>query len=447
LERFGRSRLAVLSLVFVVLIAVSAVSALATGGSGLVPQYGGQPPAGFDPAEAPAGSAEGIASLAAAGEEAVEAREDRVAELASPALEAEREASQTEFTDITASGAADLFVDEFGALLEAATIDAAELSEGGAVAGFLDDFTMRVDRPGAANDALVESPLPLRAENEQGVDAPVDLSLDAGAQEFEPGNPVVDVALPGVLEDGAEVGGVGVFPAAGAAGESDAQLLEGGKAALYHEAVTDTDVVLAPVATGLEASWVVRSPQAPAQQRLRFDLPEGGEIVLAPDGGADLIDGETRLGRVLPAMAIDAQGEQVEVSYEVDGDTLVVNVDHQGEDVAYPVWVDPVIEEWLSATNTNSWYHGYAYDGLSQWFWTSNQPTTNSPLAPRTSCYTPVSCYKPAGMPVPPYGRGLYAYVFPGAPYQIPANTYGEWVYDPPGSTTQVSQAVLGPNF
>jgi hypothetical protein len=447
LERFGRSRLAAVLLVLVVLAAVSAVSALATGEAELVPQYGGEPPAGFEPGEAPAASPAGIASLTQVGEEAVEAREDREEELASPALEAEREASRTEFTDATQSEAADLFVDEFGVLLEAATIDSAALSEGGQVAVFLDDFTMRVDRPGAANDALVESPLPLRVENEQGVEAPVDLSLESAAEEFAPSNPVVDVSLPETLEDGAEVGGVSVFPSAGAAGGSEAQLLDGGKATLYHEAVTDTDVVLAPVATGLEASWLVRSPQAPAQQRLRFALPTGGEIVLAPDGGADLVDGDTRLGRVLPAMAIDAQGEPVDVSYEVDGDELVVDVDHQNGDVAYPVWVDPVVEDWLGASNTQSWYHGYNSDGQSQWFWTSNQPATNSPFAPRVNCYTPVSCYKPAGMPVPPYGRGLYAYVFPGAPYQIPGGTFAEWVYDPPGATTQVTQAVLGPNF
>jgi hypothetical protein len=443
LERPGRSRSVAVGLILSTVVALGTVSAFAIGDPELSPQYGGESPAGFDPAEAPGASPEGVAALAELGVQAELAEDQRQ----SPTAEAERQASRAAFTDASSAEAAGLLEDEFAAVLDAASIDAADLSDGGEVTGFLDDFTMRVNRPGTAQDALVESPVPLRVENELGVESPVDLSLDPGVDTFKASNPLVEVTLPRELEDGAHVASVGVYPAADAAGPSEAHVLNGGKAALYHEAVTDTDVVLAPVPTGLEASWLVRSPQAPAQQRLEFDLPQGGEILIAPDGGADLVDGATRLGRVLPAHAIDAQGQPVRVSYETDGDALVLNVDHQGEDLAYPVFVDPVIEDWLGPNRTNSWYHGYNYDGLNQWFWSSNQPTTNAPLAPRTTCYTPVSCYKPAGTASPPYGYGLHAYVFPGSPYQIPAGTYGEWIYDPPGSTTQVSQAVLGPTF
>jgi len=346
LELPGRRRagavLSPVSIVVTAAIAVSAVSAFAIGEEP-EPQFGGEPPAGFDRSDAPAASPAGLQALTDLAARAEQARQERDAELRSPAARSARDSSRTQFGDASAAQAADLFESEFAAQLDAASVEPAELARGGSVARFLDDYTMLVNRPGTAQDTLVESSTPLRAVNEQGVDAMVDLGLEPEAQDFAPANPVVDVSLPDQLEDGAEIGGVRVFPDAGAAGTSAAQLLDGGGATLYHEAVTDTDVILAPVPTGLEASWLVRSPQAPARQRLRFALPEGAEIALAEDGGADLIDGDARLGRVLPAVAVDAQGQQVDVSYEAAGDTLVLDVDHRGEDLAYPIWVDPVI--------------------------------------------------------------------------------------------------------
>ena len=205
-------------------------------------------------------------------------------------------------------------------------------------------------------------------------------------------------------------------------------------------------MILAPVATGLDVSWLVRSPKAPAQQRLRFDLPRDGEIVIAPDGGADLLAGDRHLGRVLPARAFDAAGTEVEASYETDGGTLVVDVDHRDGDLEYPIWVDPVVEDWIGPSQSASWYHGQGYEGLDEWYFYSNQVATPPlPYVSLTSCYEPLSCYKPAGTTTPAYGRGLYIYARPNQ--AIAAGTTAHWAYDPPGVTTQIASAVVGPSF
>jgi len=420
------------------------VTAVAADPSRPAPQQVSEPPAGFDPRQAPGASAAGLASLAKLGERAVEESRARREWLRSGSAIDQRAASRGAYADATAAEAEALVEGDFADLVTAGTFDVASISEGALGTRFLDDYTLRVDRPGTAHDVIVDSPLALRATDDAGRDAPVDLGLRRGVEGFAPANPLVDVMLPETLDDGASVGGVAVYPKTD--GAPIAHRVEAVDGVLYHEAVVDTDALLVPVPTGLEAAWILRSPQAPAEQRLRFALPEGGALQAAPDGGVDLVHGEERLGRVLPPLAVDAQGEEVGVSYGIDGATLVVRVDHREEDIAYPVLVDPVIEDWLGPSQTNSWYHGHNYDGIAQWYWHSNQSVYGQPYAPRTDCFTPVSCYKPAGMPVPPYGRGLYVYVFPH-PQQILAGKFGEWVYDPPGTTTQVTQAVLGPSF
>jgi RHS repeat-associated protein len=426
---------------------VCGVSAVASDVPPLVPQPGGDPPPGVGPEDAPGASEAGRATLVEFAQRAAREKEEQEQYLASDGAVAERLRSQTAHADASAEQAAALVSSDFGALLTAGSFDVATLSEGASAVRFLDDRTLQVDRPGTAEDVLVDSSLPLRAEGKDGIERPVSLAIERDGGSYVAANPLVDVAMPEHLEEGLQVGAmrVSVETREGAAGGT-AQPLDAVDGLLYHEADVDTDVALVPVPTGLETAWLLRSPEAGDEQRLRFELPDGGELIPAPDGGVDVVRGEERLGRVLPPYAVDAQGKEVMVTYEVDGSALVVRAEHRREDVAYPVLVDPLIQDWLGPSQTYSWYHGYNYAGIGYWYWQSNQAVYGQPYAPRTDCYTPVSCYKPAGTAVPPYGRGLYTYVFPG-PQQVPGGTFGEWVYDAPGSTTEITQATLGPNF
>jgi hypothetical protein len=442
LHRFGRSRV-IVALAVALLGTVLSVVALATDVPELKPQFG---PERSPDLQIPGSSEQGLASLGEAGERARRAADEARRARRSPEAVADRAKSRELYVEASPDDVEALLAGDFTSLLTAGKADTASLVEGARHATFLDDRTLLVDLDGAGGKGLVESTLPLRAESEKGGKTPVDLALESVSGGFEAANPLVDVSFPSSLGAGATVGRLRVVPETAGDEPTGPHVLDELGGLLYHETTLDTDLILAPVPTGAEVAWLLRSPQAPESQRLSFDLPDGGELLKAPDGGVDVVVGDERLGRVLPPYAIDAQGQEVDVSYSIDGEALLVEVSHRDADIAYPVLVDPVVEDWLGATSSNSWFHGHNYDGLSHWNWASNQVAYGQPYAPRTDCYAPVSCYTAAGMPVPPYGRGLYTYVF-HSPYVVPANTFGEWVYDPPGTTTQVTSAVLGPSF
>lgn len=100
---------------------------------------------------------------------------------------------------------------------------------------------------------------------------------------------------------------------------------------------------------GLRVSTIIEGPTAPST--FAYELPEDVDIELNDDGSASLSrttdqgpEGDRMtagIGEISAAWAIDANGEQVETHYEVEGHSLVQVVDHAQEDVAYPVVADP----------------------------------------------------------------------------------------------------------
>lgn len=117
-----------------------------------------------------------------------------------------------------------------------------------------------------------------------------------------------------------------------------------------YEGETPT-LVTAVSPTAVETFHVVTSSSAPAEYRTSVDLPPGHELVLGDGGLAAVVDANgAPVVFVEAPWALDAAGVSVPLSLSVEGNEVVVSVDHQSADVAYPVLVDPI---W--------YYYGYGY--------------------------------------------------------------------------------------
>lgn len=273
---------------------------------------------------------------------------------------------------------------------------------------FLGDYAMRIDRPGADDSLAISTGIPLRSRNDAGRKAPVDLRLTSTRTGFEPNNPLTSVWFPARLKDGISLGSSGLRLISGADGV-DAVARRVGDRVFYGNMAADTDAIVNAVPRGFEWSLQIRSPDAPTVHPARFALPADSHLRLLPSGdAAEVVRGGKRLALIEPAWAVDANGRAVEVAYEVRDDTLLLNVRHRSHKTAYPVYVDPVIDDY---SGSNGWH--------------------NNPAA----SFVPWVC--PPGQSAPfvcpnagAYGSGLYVQAPPAA-YQV--NAYTRWVYDTPG--------------
>lgn len=164
---------------------------------------------------------------------------------------------------------------------------------------------------------------------------------------------------------------------------------------------------------------------------------------------------------ISPPRALDAQGSNVPVSYEIDGTDLLIVTRHRSLSVAYPILVDPQIDvrdDWACLNSPNcsaTWFHGDAgaLQGLNSWYFDTNYDYpgyTGNTFAGRKSCYAPAgNCYRNGnGGPTPQYDwqpDGLHILMRPD--FYYPPYKYGQWVYQPPGYTTQVYRTDFGAKF
>jgi RHS repeat-associated protein len=351
-------------------------------------------------------------------------------------MEEAREESQTEFVGLSDASAEDLFVDEFGDVGGAAVPGLEEIAAGREVKRFVDDFSVVLKGEGDRPRVLVEMPRPVRAADENGQKRPVDESLEQQGGDFVPANAVADVAIPDDLGEGVDVGPVTVTPE----GVADGAVSEAGDdQVIYPNALMDTDVAVESTATGVEVFWQLRSPRATEELVLDLDVPEGATAVESAGSVVVMRDGE-QVTTISPPVAVDAQGTDVTAEMNVVGDQVVVSVAHRDKDLAYPLLVDPVIEDWWGGHVGYSWYGGDpdALAGLSNWYHTYSGVPANT-FAPRFSCYTPVNCYNPGQDGS--RNDGLHFYLFP---YNYPANSVAQWNYNPPGATTRIDRVDMG---
>jgi streptogramin lyase len=351
-------------------------------------------------------------------------------ELESPAAASEREASRTEYAGLDAADAAQLLNTQFAEALDSLNAEPARFLSDATLEHPLGETSAAVTSDGRKQ--LMEGTLPVRAPNDEGDLAKIDLTLEGTAEGYEPVNPLVDVTIPESSAEGVEVGDAGLqISQIGAPAEESIGRPFGDMNVFYPEVATDTDLLVSPIEAGVELFEQLRSESSPEDLRFHVDLPEGSSL-LSNDGGAKVVSEEGSTLDVIPApTAVDSQGSQVPVEMTVDGDSLAIQVAHRSEEFAYPILVDPPIkEEWYFP----NWYIGQNLQALTNgaWHWWTSEGAGSSYVYGSTSYI-----YKSWGS-----GRGLYISTPNG---NIPGGKWGHWYYSTPNSQTYLANAWVSP--
>jgi tripartite motif-containing protein 71 len=353
------------------------------------------------------GSATGPVPAPSAGAIAEAESEERERDewLASAPAIAQREASQSAYGALAATGAQELLVSAFPEQLEGLNADPARVLSELEVEEVLGTYGARVAL-GDAENAIIESTVPV--ESELGGDGlePVDLALEQAGDDFIPINPLTEVELPASAGEAIELAG-GVQVELPASNEPGAERL-GDKNLFYPETNPSTDTLISPIAGGVEVFEQLRAPESPEQFRYALDIPSGADLHLVPGGGAEVISaGGDQIVGIAPPWAVDAQGVEVPVTMSIDGSAVVIEIPHRSREVAYPILLDPRFN------------NGY-----------ESPPFLSSDWVPVTT----------ADYPLSRSGSHLAA-VSKGSNFNYPANTWGQWEYSAPGTTAYIENA------
>ncbi len=306
------------------------------------------------------------------------------------------------------------FLSNYAAIVPADT----ELASSGVVIG---------EGPSASGHAtLLESTIPLRTPNDLGAEQPVDLGLEHIEGELQPANPLVEVTVPQELGEGIELPEAGVqIEVLGAPQERAPSTLDQSVAA-YPNVAKDTSFAVAPTPTGVETMTLLQSADSPLSQTFRLDLPEGASLEATENGGAEVRSGEEPLLAVEPPSAIDAEGNDVPVSLQVEGDTLTLQAS-PGPEASYPILLDPVYDtfNWNGVTTTSG-----------SWFATgfNNAPFSSSKAA---TCSNTAGAANQCGTPLTQGTPGLYISVNAGATAQT--NAWTQMAYFVPRASSDYS--------
>lgn len=136
-----------------------------------------------------------------------------------------------------------------------------------------------------------------------------------------PGTPALTIKLPGagVARDARAVGDTVVFEAAAPSTDIAVQTTDGG---------------------GVRQLLTIAAADAPTSYASGIEIPGGGSVRLADDGGAIVVDqAGVAVAQVPAPWAKDASGAAVPTHFTADGATLTQHIDHAG--ATYPVVADP----------------------------------------------------------------------------------------------------------
>jgi YD repeat-containing protein len=326
----------------------------------------------------------------------------------SPEAQAERAQSRHRYGSATNERALEIAKDTFPSALTTDVWQAVKLGAGERIRKRLGRYALQVDRPGASADAIAESTVPLAVEDEAGRLAPVELALEDRGASLASRNPIVPVTYFKDARRGFEFGRSGIrVHLAGAPGPGTSPLENVASKAFFSNVATDTDFWITPQPSGAQVQWQLRSQASPERLALSLELPPGGRLSLTPDGHVDLLRDEVRVGMISPPAAVDADGQQVPVHYEVSGSDLRVEVAHRDRDILYPIMVDPEFYDWVGGY----WQGTPTFSGAGPW---------------QAQNYGPY--YMFPGGPNDVGGAGLYIL---GGAVPITNGQWAEWYLDP----------------
>ena len=245
--------------------------------------------------------------------------------------------------DLSGSEALAAGEDSFPTLIGADAWKPFALLPGQEVDRFLNPSAMVVeDRNG--DQTLARSTFPIRAEDESGKQALVDLQLEARPEGWVPRNPLVPLEIGRTLSDG--VGFADTPIRVHLAGAEQRTALTNEAGAFYPNVFADADYMVSPRPTGADLSWQLRSGDSPEQVRLNLDVPADASVeeVSGTPGAVQVIKDGALLGDLTPPQAVDAELKPVPVTTTVDATGVSYHVPHRGKGYTYPILLDPYLE-------------------------------------------------------------------------------------------------------
>ncbi|MGA8365643.1 MAG: RHS repeat-associated core domain-containing protein [Solirubrobacteraceae bacterium] len=293
------------------------------------------------------------------GSEPIEALTE--AERSRPEAVAERAASRTRYVGLNRAEAVSLAEKVFH--IEKASWTAPGADEGGRISKYLSETAAVEDTP-SGKHLLVESTVPLQSAVGSGQLTPTSLALQDRGEAFVPANPVVPISISKAPAPGVTLPwGVSVAPKQAETPEASVAV---GDQVVYPGTATDTDFMVQPVPEGIEASWQLRSEHSPQNNALVFSLPQGASLQWSKStaGAVEVVKEGQALTTVSPAIAIEADGTALPVSYAVSGNVLTTHVDLSGS-VAFPVIVDPIITGSYGSSGSGTWTGWHHSDNCS----------------------------------------------------------------------------------
>ena len=280
---------------------------------------------------------------------------------------AARIASATRYQGLSGAGAVAVGRRRHPEMMSAPIWRPVRTRAGESVTRYVNDHTARVALPDG-HRALVRSALPLRAPNRSGHRAPADLTLRDTGHFLEPVNPLASTRIARTARGGFSLPDVGIRLAPAGALRHDSRARVAGGRVVYPNALLDTDLVVVPQPAGAETYAQLRSKRSPEDIRLRIHAPAGTRVV--PDkqlGGIALVLHGHPIAHLSSPAAWDADKQPVRSTYAIHGRVLAIHVSHRSAAPAYPVVVDPAVEErWRDwRTNTGLDFSGWNYENVN----------------------------------------------------------------------------------
>lgn len=275
---------------------------------------------------------------------------------------------------------------------------------------YLDDHTMLLDVEGREAHRLLVSVLPLRVLDADGERRPVSIEFEDRGHFVAPANALTKVRLHKRLGDGLTLPSTGVSVRPGDVEDDGAAASVVGQRLFWSNIATDTDFMAALLPDGFQTFHQLRSAASPERLPLRLDLPDGAELRHSGPAGAEVVAHGERLVAIRPPQAFDADGEDIPVRYELDGNVLVLRIDHRERDIAYPLMVDPAI------TDEQRYWETDASLSFAGWEMNESHPGSIANMA--GTGY---------------WGRGLYTWLEANKWY--PHLLSGTWQYRAPGDS------------
>jgi hypothetical protein len=291
-----------------------------------------------------------------------QAAEEAAARLSTPEALAEDARSRTAFTGYKREEAVALAERVFGIAVPHWTPPQDQGS--GKITAYAGEHMAEELLPGGQH-VLIDSSLPLRSAMGSGQEKPVSLDLNSTGTGFQPANPLVPVVLGKTAAEGVSFEfGLRMTPVAHEDPEAPEVV---GDSVFYPGTGKDVDFELEPRPLGVEASWQLLSEESSSENALSFALPAGAQLVSSKtiNGAVEVTLEGQQLLQIMPAMATEANGATLPVTYSITGSTLTTHVDLSGN-VDYPVKVDPVV--WQKYGGSGGFWGG------GEWTTAASQP-------------------------------------------------------------------------